>query len=523
MMLLCVCVCVCVCVCCVVTSSYLTCVSLFNSTSVIRVTGLPPHPLSLSVYSLSLPLSPLSLPLSLSPSPSLPPSLPLSPSLPPSLSPSLPPSLPLSLSLCLLPPSLSPSLPPSPSLPLSLSLPQREPSGELAVERALSDRWVYHQHWHNWERRTHHRCHSDSSEGGNLADSSLPAPPSNLVVSELRGSLTDLTREVKTYSFCPADDGEVPPIVVDPPGTTHYASTSSPSPTKPYFPRPSSPGLDDEVLVMRENGEDVGMGGGGVRLSGHSVDSEADSEIFDPHPDISDKQEEEQEDSFASGLCNVFDNSLQKLRSFDQRSHSLPNVFSLGHDIIDTSCVSTTTDENTSTSVSVTSVLGDSATALDEPVIEPASTPERLFSTSSAVSVNGLGGGAKVHRAGRTSSSTTLPPSFKMFSSPARAGGGRGFAMGGVVIPKRWSGNDGMGGYDSGSEVGEGERGRVSPAGERGGWMSISYAHPPRQRSPGSPEEGGREGDRVQRRKKRTSGRHRYVHTHRCIHTYIHM
>jgi hypothetical protein len=384
-----------------------------------------------------------------------------------------------------------------------LSSPKRDPTGGLAIERALSDRWIYRQRWQNWGRRTHPRRHSDGSEGGNLADTSLPSPegPNNLVVSELRGSLTDLTREVKTYSFCPNEDTDVPPIVVDPPGTTHYASTSSPSPTKPSFPPPPSPPVDE---VIGENGE-VG-GRGGVRLSGHSIDSEADSEIFDPRLDFFN----EGEDSFASGLCTVFDNSLQKLRSTDQRSHSLPNVFCLeGHDVIDTSCVSTPTDENTSTSVSVTSMLGDSASALDEedPVIQPVYSPKRLTSTLFAVSVaNGREGKAPYER---TSSATTLPASFKMASfSPGVNGGG-----GGVVITKRWSGpgNDAVGSYDSGSEVAEVEReqrSRLSPVGDRGGWMSISYAHPPRQRSPGSPSEERDDVTKVRRRKKRSASGH---------------
>ena len=380
---------------------------------------------------------------------------------------------------------------------------QRDPTGGLAIERALSDRWVYRQHWQNWGRKTHPRRHSDGSEGGNLADTSFPSPegPNNLVVSELRGSLTDLTREVKTYSFCPNEDTDVPPIVVDPPGTTQYGSTSSPSPAKPFFPPPPpSPPVDK---VIMENGE-VG-GRGGVRLSGHSVDSEADSEIFDPRLEFFG----EEEDSFTSGLCTVFDNSLLKLRSYDKLSHSLPNVFSLeGHDVIDTSCVSTTTDENTSTSVSVTSMLGDSASALDEedPVIQPVSSPERLTSTLFAVSVaNGREGKAPYER---TSSATTLPASFKMASSPGVNGGG-----GGVVITKRWSGpgNDSVGSYDLRSEVGEAgreRRSRLSPVGDRGGWMSISYAHPPRQRSPGSPSEERNDVTKVRRRKKRSGSGH---------------
>ena len=371
---------------------------------------------------------------------------------------------------------------------------QREGGGE--VERALSDRWVYRHKWQHWARNTRHRCHSDGSEGGNLADTSLPSPSNPTMVSELRGSLTDLTREVKTYSFCPTEDGELPPIVVDPPDTTHYASTSSSSPTKPLFPRSSPPlPLDG----------DMGEGeGGGVRLSGLSIDSEEDSEIFDPKLAHFDEGE-----SFASGLYSAFDHSMRKLRTAEHRSHSLPDVFTLDHDIIDTSCVSTTTDENTSTSVSVASMQGDSAASgLNEPFIERVVTPDRL-ARSTAPYVNGhddRGHQKPVYV--RTSSANTLPSSFK-------AGDVGAFSTepppsGRTAIPKRWSGpaSDIRYGYESGSDIGELDReprARLSPLAD-GGWMSRSYAHPQRRRSPDSPAGEEAESAGVRRRKKRDSG-----------------
>lgn len=369
----------------------------------------------------------------------------------------------------------------------SLFLPPslQEGHDEDAVLRALSDRWVYR---HKWGHKTHHRRHSDGSEGGNLADASLPTSPNNsLVISELRGSLTDLSREVKTYSFCPTDD-TLPPIVIDPPDTIEYASTSSPSPTKPFFPLSSRP--DDNDVEGQADTEEEGVR---VYQRGHSMDSEVDSDIFDPNfPE---------EESFVSGLCNAFDNNMKKLRSTDQRSHSLPNVFtlSLGHEIIDISCISTTTDENTSTSVSAASILGDSTTTLDEPTIDRVSTPEGL----SRMAVNGHSNGGQKHSYIRTSSATTLPPSFKI-----EAGSSPGAIF---STPKRWSGpgSDATGGYESGgSDFGEIERERrshLSPLVD--GWVSRSYAHPPRKRSPdiGSPLEDG-ELPVVRRRKKRPSG-----------------
>ena len=368
--------------------------------------------------------------------------------------------------------------------------------------RALSDHWIYRPKWQKWGRKTHHRRHSDGSEGGNLGD--VTSPNDSILVSELHGSLTDLSREVKTYSFCPPDDGAMPPIIVDPPGTTQYASTSSPSPTKPSPPPVSLDRGDINGEGEREEREESVCDMGRIRLSAHSMDSEADSETFDPKLDIFDDGE-----SFSSGLCTVFDNSMQKLRTTDHRSHSLPNVFNLGHDVIDTSCVSTTTDENTSTSVSVASMLGDSASALDEPIIERVSTPEKLTS-SPGTTVNGHDSYV------RTSSSTTLPASFKLTSSSGEDGGRTLFGAHTVVSgPKRWSGpgNDGIGGYESGSDIGEMDRERrskLSPLADMSGtaWMSQSYNPPTRQRTPDSALEDTVEPNIVQRRKKRTGHGH---------------
>ena len=382
---------------------------------------------------------------------------------------------------------------------LSLSLSQKEVRGEEVVARALSDRWVYRHKWHDWARKTHHRRHSDGSEGGNLADSSLPTSPNTpLLISELRGSLTDLTREVKTYSFCPGDD-QLPPIMVDPPGTTHYASTSSTSPTKPLFPSSLLEGEVEGEVGVRGSEEAAEL----VSQSTKSIDSET----FDPK-----LEDEGGIDNFALGLCSAFDSNMQKMKisqqkvkPSDQRSCSLPNVFSFGHDIIDTSCVSTTTDENTSTSVSAASMLGDSASGLDEPAINRTSTPERL-AKSAASCVNGHDDRHNSSYS-RTSSATTLPSSFKIT------------AAGGVVVstspaiaastPKRWSGpaSEAVGGYESGSDIRELDRehrSRLSPLVD--GWASHSYAHPPRKGSLETTSPTTEGAEPVRRRKKRSGG-----------------
>ena len=231
--------------------------------------------------------------------------------------------------------------------------------------RPLSDRWIYDRHWRNWQRRSRShsrsRCYSDDygSEGGQhqrlSCRSSTSTNGSSLLVSELKGSLTDLTRGVKTYSFIPSED-DLPPIVVEPPDSSP-ASSSSP---KPCHTPKLLPGLNK----------------GKVGQSFQSIDSGADSESFvDVDEDIDPFSI--REDNFVTGLCSVFDRSLKKLRSPD-RSHSLPNVFSAlehEHTTIDTGCISTTTD--TSTSASIGSIMEGSSVAIDGPEFTTHPSPER--------------------------------------------------------------------------------------------------------------------------------------------------
>lgn len=325
------------------------------------------------------------------------------------------------------------------------------------ASRPLSDQWVYHHKERNWTRRSRHRWHSEGSEGDHHASiSPPPSPTPPLLVSELRGSLTNLSREIKTYSFLPPDD--LPPIVVDPPGVAHYTSTSTPSPSKlPYFP-------PAEVETISQ--------------SLQSISSDLDSDIF-----YSNDQDAEggSMENFASGLCSVFDSSLRKLRVIEQRSHSLPNVFSASQ-IIDTSCVSTTTDENTSTSISMASVL-DEPTPLEEANLVSMSTPV----VNEAMGMNGH-----------------LEPPNSMTSSYCAPRGG--VATTSVpVIGSQWpvQDNGAAGSYESGSEVGEVERER-SQLSPMEGWGGLTRQS---RRSSDVCSVEGAEPSAVLMRKKKNGGR----------------
>ena len=186
-------------------------------------------------------------------------------------------------------------------------------------------------------------------------------------------------------------------------------------------------------------------------------------------------------ENFASGLCSVFDSSLRKLRVIEQRSHSLPNVFSASQ-IIDTSCVSTTTDENTSTSISMASVL-DEPTPLEEANLVSMSTPI----VNEATGMNGH----------------PEPPNSMTSSYCAPRGGVATTSV--PVIGSQWpvQGNGAAGSYESGSEVGEveRERSRLSPM---EGWGGLTRQS---RRSSDVCSMEGAEPSAVVMRKKKNGGR----------------
>ena len=154
-------------------------------------------------------------------------------------------------------------------------------------------------------------------------------------------------------------------------------------------------------------------------------------------------------EDFAPGLFSVFDASLRKLRPMEQRSYSLPDVSAVLADV-ETISVSAEsersipTDENTSTSVSLGSVLDDTLMMVEE----AAGTNMASSAVSEATGLNGIG---ELHHVTSSYADLRNPQSpahrvrQRQWLQQSRRGGGRG----------------GGGSFDSSSDVGDGERERV--------------------------------------------------------------
>lgn len=112
-----------------------------------------------------------------------------------------------------------------------------------------------------------------------------------MLVSELRGSLSDLQGSIKTYSFLPGDDFQTLP--------TPLSSHS-----------------------MAREAEDLR---GGVTARSHTAHSHTvsldEGSLLEPSSASGDL------DNFASGIIDTFESNLLKLH-YEDRAHSLPDVFS---------------------------------------------------------------------------------------------------------------------------------------------------------------------------------------------------
>ena len=146
--------------------------------------------------------------------------------------------------------------------------------------RALSDHWHFKRKSHSWSRKSEFLTELEDSD-------QLLSPSSNrlnpLLVSELRGSLTDLDRRVKTYSFLPGDD-QLPSILIE---STLDSSLS----------KIADESLQDDLYQSRE--------------------WEMDSFTI-PRSGI---------DNFATGIIDTFESSMRKIAHDVHRSQSLPDVF----------------------------------------------------------------------------------------------------------------------------------------------------------------------------------------------------
>lgn len=187
--------------------------------------------------------------------------------------------------------------------------------------RALSEHWHFKRKARRWSRKRRADDDRESSTTPPASTPTSPAPP--MLVSELRNSLSDLDRRVKTYSFLPGEDfcllldiGDSPPGSASDSGLSKMTDLSD---TASFSPSTSWGGLSDSTVL------DGSM------------------------------------ENFATGILDTFDVSLGKLRG--AKSQSLPDVFkacelNTGASTTDDSYVSTTS-VSTPSAVESKEILSD--------------------------------------------------------------------------------------------------------------------------------------------------------------------
>ena len=187
--------------------------------------------------------------------------------------------------------------------------------------RALSEHWHFKRKARRWSRKRRAADDRESSITPLAGTPTSPAPP--MLVSELRNSLSDLDRRIKTYSFLPGEDfcllldfGDSPPGSASDSG---LSKTTDLSDTASFSPSTSWGGLSDSTVL------DGSM------------------------------------ENFATGILDTFDVSLNKLR--EAKSQSLPDVFKACE--LDTGASTTDDSYVSTTSVSTPSAM-DSKEVMDD-------------------------------------------------------------------------------------------------------------------------------------------------------------
>lgn len=197
--------------------------------------------------------------------------------------------------------------------------------------RALSEHWHFKRKARKWSRKSKHKLPIGGSEQV-IPRAVSPESSPNLLVSELRNSLTHLDRRVKTYSFLPGED--FPPILIHSPSDDSFSRTAD---------------LSTEAS-----------------FSTHSKEFSFDS--------FEEPTFEGSMDNFANCIFDTLDSNLRKLH--EMKSHSLPDVFTASQLF---NGVSPSDDSPfSSTSVSTASILDISK-----------SSAELLDTTSSPIRMNG--------------------------------------------------------------------------------------------------------------------------------------
>ena len=200
--------------------------------------------------------------------------------------------------------------------------------------RALSDQWHFKRKSHSWSRKSEFWTELEDYD-------QLLSPPSHhlnpLLVSELRGSLTDLDRRVKTYSFLPGDD-QLPSILIE---STFDSSVS----------KTADESLEDDLYQSRE---------------WEMMDS-----FTIPRSGI---------DNFATGIIDTFESSMRKIVDV-HRSQSLPDVFAASQRY-------GSTDDSPTSSVSVSTAS----------IPDTSKNPSNLLNSSHSVHMNGHMANGELHR-----------------------------------------------------------------------------------------------------------------------------
>ena len=210
--------------------------------------------------------------------------------------------------------------------------------------RALSEHWYFKKKARRWSRKHWPDEDCECSITPPAATPTYLAPP--MLVSELRNSLSDLDRRIKTYSFLPGEDfsvllgpGDSPPGSASDSGLSKTADLDL-SDTASFSPSTSWGVLSDSTVM--------------------------DGSI----------------DNFATGILDTFDVSLKKLRG--AKSQSLPDVFKaceLTNDAstTDDSYVSTTSVSTTSAADSKEEHVLNDAYSVSTPTVNGHAEPPVLL------------------------------------------------------------------------------------------------------------------------------------------------
>ena len=193
---------------------------------------------------------------------------------------------------------------PHPHHPHTLTPSQDDESEDETTMRALSDHWHFKKK--KWSRKRQERKSDFSRSFDDLLSDADETPTEQsplMLVSELRGSLTDLDRRVKTYSFLPSEEQASSIVIAITPAEENGEEEEA---TKP---------VDDDALYLSNSEGFHEDDACPLAWAGHGGEDVCNI----PNTDM---------DTFATGILDTFESNLKKLHIGEVKSHSLPDVFS---------------------------------------------------------------------------------------------------------------------------------------------------------------------------------------------------